>query len=286
MSPHAYEPTFYLLKHRLPPSESTNLLGRIIRRYQDPTLDYTPDCPSTALSPPENFSRFLLPAQHSTDAHLTACTTASSSRYLKFLARLFSSGATSASTTIASPRVTTRRLKLERDTLALTQRGKEAGVALPLGMAAGVAGLAGGVPLPGVGAEVMPDLEAGVGRTSSSASMGTFSTSADGDGEGREEVFAIACKVITRTWKGIGRDVRVRCRQPEYRGGQHFGDDGRSDSDEEDSEKELELTEEDEAALAEGFEMVDGDFEGFGSEEVSLFNPDKLYRAFADDVEP
>jgi hypothetical protein len=40
-------------------SESGSLLGRVIRRYEDPTLDYTPESPSAALTP-DVFSRFLL----------------------------------------------------------------------------------------------------------------------------------------------------------------------------------------------------------------------------------
>ena len=62
-----------------------------------------------------------------------------------------------------------------------------------------------------------------------------FSATAVGeDGEAdeaAEEVFAIACKEVTRDWQGFGNDVKMKAKRPEYRGGQHFGQDDDSDSD-------------------------------------------------------
>jgi hypothetical protein len=71
-------------------SESGSLLGRVIRRYEDPTLDYTPESPSAALTP-DVFSRFLLGPQHDHHARFTAQTSHTNDRWLKFLTMLLSS---------------------------------------------------------------------------------------------------------------------------------------------------------------------------------------------------
>ncbi|KAK1755542.1 hypothetical protein QBC47DRAFT_380624 [Echria macrotheca] len=293
MSP--YEPTFYLLKRRLPASESGNLLGRVIRRYEDPTLDYTPESPSAALTP-DVFSRFVLGPQHDDYVRFTAQTSHTNDRWLKFLTKLSSSQSTSGATTVSAPRITTRRLKLEGEYFAALKatpevrrrmlemcpagdkvylvvgtmsvrggtfdratsrtNGRTVGVSLPLAAAAGAAAMAHGVVLPCGAADVVPEAEAGVTRKQTAASVESFRTAAGGDDDG-DEVFAISCKVITRTWQGLGRDVRVKARQPEYRGGQHFGE-----SDESDSESEDEEDEEMEAAAAEGLLLSDGGIEG------------------------
>jgi hypothetical protein len=71
-----------------------------------------------------------------------------------------------------------------------------------------------------------------------------------------DQVFAVACRVIRRTWRGLGKDVRVGITQPEYTGGVHFGSDESDRSEDEgDSDDETDLCEEDEAALAEGLEL-------------------------------
>jgi hypothetical protein len=295
-----HEPTFYLLKHRLPPSESANLLGRIISRYQDPTLEYTPESPSATLS---QFNDFLLPPQHDHNARLTTQTTHSSSRHLKYLTRLSSSQTTTAATTVTSPCITTRRLKREQDYFdalkavpdvrrkmlemcpvggrvylvvgtmslragtfhrtALAEGARSVGVAVPMGIAAAAAG----VSLPGIG-DALPGVDVGVRRAGSVGSRASFETGVGGGEDGGEEVFAVACKVVKRTWRELGRGVTVRSRQPEYRGGQHFGESD-EDSDEM-SDEEGELGEEEEAALAEGFELGDVEDAAFGEDAVSL----------------
>jgi hypothetical protein len=156
---------------------------------------------------------------------------------------------------------------------------RSTGVALPLAIAASAAAMSFGAPL-GPCAEVIPDAEAGVSRASSSVSTASFSTAA-GDGD-EEEVFAVACKVISRTWHGLGKDVGVRERQPEYRGGRHFGHhdgirmeaDNVGDSDE--SNDGSEVDEEIEADIARELRMVDEGLGGLGSiGDVlgSVFNP-------------
>lgn len=312
MAPASYEPTFYLLKHRLPASESTNLLGRIIRRYQDPTLDYTPESPSTTLP---SFPTFLLPAQHADHARLTAQTTHSASAHFKFLTSFSTTSSTTGTTTVTAPRITTRRLKREADYFAalkavpevrrkvldmcpvsdkvylvvgtmsvqagtfsstsLTQRGRGGGVEVPLALAAGAAALGVGVPLPGgLLGEVLPEVDVGVERVGEVRTGAVFSTG----GEDGEEVFAVACKVVRRSWMGVGRDVRVGGRQPEYRGGQHFGAGG-EDSDDEWSDGEEELGEEQEAVLAQGLYLEDESGDAFAGVEgcVVLSDDGKIF---------
>ncbi|KAG7284485.1 hypothetical protein NEMBOFW57_010860 [Staphylotrichum longicolle] len=264
MAPATYEPTFYLLKHRLPASESTNLLGRIIRRYQDPTLDYTPESPSTTLP---SFPTFLLPAQHADHARLTAQTTHSTSAHFKFLTSFSTTSSTTGTTTVTPPRITTRRLKREADYFAalkavpevrrkvldmcpvsdkvylvvgtmsvqagtfsstsLTQRGRGGGVEVPLALAAGAAALGVGVPLPGgLLGEVLPEVDVGVERA-----------------------------------------------------GEHFGA-GDEDSDEEWSDGEEELGEEQEAVLAQGLYLEDESGDAFAGVEgcVVLSDDGKIFQ--------
>lgn len=309
MAPQTYEPTFFLLKRRLPASESAHLLGRVIRRYEDPTLDYTPESPSTTLNlpvSPEPFTSFLLSPSHDHSAHFTTQLSHSSSRFLKFISLLSTSATSSATTTVTSPCIITRRLKREQayfsalksiphvrrkildmcpvgdkvylvvGTMSVQSgtfhrtvaqvKDRSTAVALPLALAATAAGLGvGGVPI-GPCAELIPDAEAGVKRADSSASTTSFSTVGE---DGGEEVFAVACKVIRRSWRGFGGDVGMRWRQPEYRGGQHLGsDDEGSDSEEEASGEESELDEEVEEMIAQGLVLSDEGMEGVDMEMV------------------
>jgi len=310
MAPQTYEPTFVLLKRRLPASESTNLLGRVIRRYQDPTLDYTPEAPAESLTP-SRFNRFLLDAQYDNEARFTAQAMQNDSRWFEFISLFSSSKTSGGTTTVTSPRIITRRLKLENDYLhalksipevrrkmlemcplrdkvylvvgtmsiqtgtfdraTFKNHDSSMGASLPLAIASSAAALSFGALLPC--AKMIPDAEAGVKHGNSSASTATFSTAAVSDDgsllENGEEVFAVACKVITRNWEGLGKNVKVKTRQPEYRGGQHFGEKSESDA----SNSESDMDEEFEAILAQGLTLVGGGLGGFRAEVPSIFNP-------------
>ncbi|KAK0736382.1 hypothetical protein B0T21DRAFT_366815 [Apiosordaria backusii] len=283
-----YEPTFFLLKRRLPPSESAHLLGRIIRRYQDPTLDFTPDCPSDALTP-AIFNKFLLEPQDDNSASFTAQSATNRNLYLKFISLLSTASTSSSATTVTSPRITTRRLKLEQayfntlksipevrrqilemcpigdkvylvvGTMSVatatftsatsTSKTNTVGVSVPLGLMASAATTASvGLPLPPGVAEMMPNFDMGVAKGDLKGGESRYETH-----EQREEVFAVACKAVTRTWQGLGGDVRVAARNPEYRGGQHLGE----DTDEGEDEDEGEDDGVDEEMLARALTLVD-----------------------------
>ncbi len=295
MAPTTQEPIFVVLKHRLTACEGANILGRVIHNYQDPTYNYTPASPREALTAPgPAFSDFLLNPQYDYNARLTAHATQSSSHHLKFLTHVTRSTTSEGNTSVISPCVTTRRLKLEADYLsalkslpdvrrkllkmctfgsptylvvgtmsaesasiqrtARTQRAGGGGVAVPLALAASAATAVAGVLLP-VPGELLPDAEAGVNRANSAVTTAAFRIGT-GEGEtaaGREEVFAIACKVIRRSLASLGVDVRVQEAQPLYEGAQHFGGEEGDDL----ARREEDLGEEEEALLVEGLELED-----------------------------
>lgn len=134
-----------------------------------------------------------------------------------------------------------RGATFERSTRAGRNTG--GGTRLPVGAVAGVPVVMGGV---------VPDLEAGLEQSRLAGVTVSFTTE-DED----EQVFAVACRVIKRTWRGLGKDMRVGTRQPEYHGGLHFGSDIDSDDseDEEGFGGETGLSEADEIALAEELEL-------------------------------
>jgi hypothetical protein len=324
MAPQSFEPTFFLLKRRLPPSESANLLGRVIRRYQDPTLDYTPESPSQTLSGVESgFSQYLVGVQYDDSARFVAQGIHGRTRWVGFLGVLSSSTATGGSTTVTSPRIITRRLKLEGEYFnalksvpairrkmldmcpvndkvylvvgtmsaqtatfnrtASQSRVKTISASLPLGFATGAAAMSVGVPLPPGAETLVPDAEAGVAREDAFAWAASFSTGAVADDgsplEDGEEVFAVACKVITRSWKALGKDVKVRAAQPEYRGGQHFGE-GEDGSDPDDgSGDEAGADEQTEAAIAQGLALTDDGPGGAEAEISSIFRLENVWAA-------
>jgi hypothetical protein len=161
------------------------------------------------------------------------------------------------STIVTSLRITTRRLKLEvdyfkslksvsevrRKTLEMCSVGEKVYLivgtmsiqtamfkqtvikrsntavagSLPVGAVAIAAAASGGITLP-VGAA---NAELGAERSSSADwTMKFTATTTGSEGEkdgGAEEVFAIACKEITRDWHGLGTDVKMRVKRPEYR---------------------------------------------------------------------
>jgi hypothetical protein len=290
----SYEPTFFLLKRRLPASESAKILGRVVRRYEDPTLSYTPESPSQCLTE-QTFKTFLLGTQFDTDAHLKTQASRKDGLLvaLSGLLSVSNSAAHGGSTVVESPCITTRRLKREEDyfntlkavpqvrrkllemcpvgdkmylvvgTMSVQRarfnrtdsQSKSIGVSgsLPLGIAASAAALAaGGVVLP---LDSLPDPAAETKHSNSTHTSTAFSSVAvgdDGDLEDAEEVFAVACKEITRSWRGLGQDLKLKPRHPEYRGGQHFGQ-----GDDETSDDEDDMDEEIEAMAAEGLELLE-----------------------------
>lgn len=278
------ESKFLVLKTPLPPSVSANILGRVVQRYDDLLRNYTPESPTTTLTPAQ-FDHFVV-VQHRDDAHFTAQASSTSSAFAGFFARASASTTSEATATVTGPRVTTRQLQFQTDYLTalkanpavrrklldmcpvnetvylvvgtmsarsakferwtLAGRNTGGGAKLPVRAMAGAAALAAGVPL------VTPDLEAGLERSRLAGVTASFIME-DED----EQVFAVACRVIKRTWRGLGNDLRVGTRQPEYTGGLHFGSDSDSDDseDEEGFGGETGLSEADEIALAEEFEL-------------------------------
>jgi hypothetical protein len=277
------EPTFFILKRRLPSPESIDILGRVVRQFRDPTFEYTPQSPAKSLTP-EIFNQFLLSPQYDDSTHFTASASGDERLWgkLKGLFSLSFESVKGGSTIVTSPRITTRRLKQEIEyfkilksvsevrskmlemcsiggkvylivgtlsiqTAMFKQTGKNHSIikatgSLPLGAVASAAAASGGIPLP-IGAV---DAQLGAGRSTSSDWTMEFTATATGPegdkDEGAEEVFAIACREITRDWHGLGTDVKMRVKGPEYRGGQHFGEGDQSDSDQEEDSEEAEIT--------------------------------------------
>lgn len=217
MAPTTQEPIFVLLKCR----ESTDILGRVIRDYEDPSFNSTPASPREALTATGlAFSDFLLDPQYDYDVRLTAHATQSSSQHLKFLTHVTRSTTSGGTTTVISPRVTTRRLKSGADYFSAlkslpkvrrkllemctfrspaylvvgtmsaasasiqrttyTQGARGGGVAAPLALAASAATAVAGMPLP-VPRELLPDAEAGMNRAHSAVTTAAFRI---GEGEG------------------------------------------------------------------------------------------------------
>jgi hypothetical protein len=277
MALQSYEPVFHILRYSVPGSE--HLLGRIVSSRESPTSDYTPKSLSGGLAP-DVFRHYLLGVQHD-DA---ACFTAQAARNDKLWAKL--KGALSLSVESAqggtielkSPRITTRRLRLEgdyfqklkaipevrREILAMCPFGgraylivgtmsfhtaelKRTGTrrnnsivsgTLPIGTLAGAAAMSTAVPL------ALENPELGAQRSHSNEWTTQSRTTAVGENgdaaEDAEEIFAVAYREISRDWQGFGNDVKLNAKRPEYRGGQHFGDDEESDSDKDEENEEME----------------------------------------------
>jgi hypothetical protein len=290
MAQQSYEPKFFLLKRRLPATESANILGRVVQHYQDPTRDYTPDSPSRSVTP-DVFKTFLLGVQYDTNAFLKAQAARNDGFRAKFSALLsFSTNsAEGGSTTVESPRIITRRLKLEQNyfealkavpevrrrllemcsvgdkvylivgtmsaetakfeqTVAQTKGSSLSGsLQLPLGVAMSM----GGVPH----LDKVSSPEASTSHSESSKWSMKFSSTAIGEDDSSgdaEEVFAVACREISRSWRNLGQDVKMKTKPPEYRGGQHFGTEEDSDSADEDD-----VNEEVEVLAAEGLNLLE-----------------------------
>lgn len=305
-----HEPTFFLLKRRIPASDSAHLLGRVIRKYQDPTSDYTPKSPSESLTR-ATFDEFLLGVQYDDTAHFTARASQDEKLWARIrgLLSFSSSTAEGGTTEVISPRITTRRLRLEADYFNALKANPEArrkllemcpvggkavylvvgtmsiqtatfkrtgtlrdntdvSSVLPIGAAASTAAASVGIPFD---PQAVPNPEIGVQHLNSSDwTMDSSATATGVDGEadeGAEEVFAISCKAVSRDWQGFGSDFRVKEKRPEYRGGQHFGKNDDSNSDEESDDNE-----EVETLAAQNLSLTEISAELFEKESVVL-NP-------------
>jgi len=292
MAPETGPLKFLALKTPLSPSESANLLGRVVLSYNDLHHGHTPESPAATLTPTQ-FARFV-DVRHSDDATFTAHASASSSGFLDVFARASAATTATGNVTVTAPRVTTRQLRPQVDYFAalkadptvrdkllemcpvndtvylivgtmsaqyarferttLSGRNTNGGVTLPIGALASAATIAAGVPIvtPELLGGTIPDLKAGIKRERLEGGTATFIMPPSEEGDG-EQVFAVACRVVKRTWRGLGKEVRVRPRQPEYSGGLHFGSNDSDDSENEDSSDDE--TEADKIALAEGLEL-------------------------------
>ena len=250
-----------------------------MRNFQDPTFDYAPSSPQVSLSP-EVYNTFLMAPQHE-DATTITARASKDSRLMVKLQSLFSfssSAETGGSTSITSPRVTIRRLRLEPDyfaalskidtirekildmcpygdriylvvgtmsfhtaemkTMGNIRNETEAKVTIAAGSAA--AAIACG-PFPAFKPD-MGNAELESGHASSSDwTMESTATAVGQGGEDdphAEEIFAVAYRIVRRDWMGLGKNVRITRKRPTYRSGQHFGG---SENDSDDDEKKEEL---------------------------------------------
>ncbi|KAL8364872.1 hypothetical protein RB595_003923 [Gaeumannomyces hyphopodioides] len=104
--------------------------------------------------------------------------------------------------------------------------GAGVSAAVPGELVAAAAAAAGVAGLPGDGGAVV---ELGVNASSSAAwatayaVKGAEGSGAEGGQEEEVNVFAVACKEVSRNLLGLGKDMKLRAKQPEYRGGMHCG---------------------------------------------------------------
>ncbi|KAL8380762.1 hypothetical protein RB595_005174 [Gaeumannomyces hyphopodioides] len=266
MAPQPRELKFFLLKRRLPAPESATVLGQIVKNFLSPTSDYTPQSPAEALTP-SVLSSFLLEEQTDHDAHITASSSKDRSFWtrVKAVASVNAHDAQGGSSEITSPSIAVRGLKREsayltalksvpevrRDMLRLCPVGGKAYLIVGTmsfqtatvkrgGNREDGTGVSATVPVAGELATTT-GIELGAERSSSAAWTTGYNVKGAEDNKsngGGQEVFAVACKEISRSLLGMGRDVKLRNKQPEYRGGVHFGSDDSSESDEEEEEDE------------------------------------------------
>ncbi|KLU89525.1 hypothetical protein MAPG_08496 [Magnaporthiopsis poae ATCC 64411] len=266
MAPEPQELKFFLLKRRLPAPESATVLGQIVKNFLSPTSDYTPQSPEKTLTP-DIWSSFLLEEQTDHDAHITASSSKDRSFWtrVKAVAAVNAHDAQGGSSEISSPSITVRGLKRESAYLAALKSVPEVRREMlrlcPVGGKAYLvvgtmsfqtaavkragnrevgAGASATVPVGGelaavIGAELGAERSSSAAWTTGYNVKGAEGKESDGGGQ---EVFAVACKEISRGLLGLGKDIKLKDRQPEYRGGVHFGSDDSSESDEEEDEDE------------------------------------------------
>lgn len=257
------EPTFYLLKRRLPSQETPLMLGRIVRSFQDPTASYVPEDPTLVIDLASHLQEthdhdVSLLAKASRDNALTA--------KLQGLLSLGSSYSGQSEIRVESSSITTRRLKnldsvwtaLKADMAIATlvqemirSNGKaylvigvmtiqsgnirrtgakrseqNASAHIPIGAAATASGMA--VVPPNAAAE----LTASHGKALDWEMNGTVGQNGD---ENPEEIFAVEYKVLKRSW--LRKDIKMQDKVPDYKGGSTYAaDSGDDDDDSDDNE--------------------------------------------------
>jgi len=129
--------------------------------------------------------------------------------------------------------------------------GNNISASVPLGIVASAAVAAAGLPLP---PNIIPDPEAGTEHSNTSQWVMASTITATGEnGEPdptAEEVFAIACKEVSRDWRGLGSDLKMKAKRTEYRGGQYFRKDDELDSEDESDDESFEIIAAEELCLA------------------------------------
>ncbi|KAH7124996.1 hypothetical protein B0J13DRAFT_647101 [Dactylonectria estremocensis] len=305
MAPQSQELKFYLLKDPLAPGDGVHMLGCVVEQFLNPTRNFTPPSPVTTLTP-DVFGAFLLEPHFEYDAHITTTASKDGSFWAK-VKGVFSAAADAAvggSSETTSPCLVVRRLKREPSYFnalkAIPEVRSELLSMCPVGgkvyLIVGTMGYrtatvkqAGNQSVRGTLAGTLPTgthsaatigvplavgeggIEIGAERTSSSAWTKDYelkASEADG-GEAGEHVFALACREVTRDWIGLGMDIKMRTKQPEYRGGQHYGAGDESDSNEDGDNDEAENM------AAQGLYLVDS------ASEVSQWEAESTVFKFA-----
>ena len=290
MTPPSQTPVFYLLKHSLSASEAANILGQIVLHIDDPTFEFVPTSPVACLGP-DVFKTFLQEPHHDEDALYTAASSKDQSLLasVRSLFSMSSSREEDGSVELGSERITIRRLKrdmeyfkelkknpdVRRKLLEMCPVGKKiylvvgtmgfqsaslkrtgmqrheskAAGSLPTGAA--IAALSGGTIAFGEAGTV--EVSGGHARSAEWTIESKVAACDAEDGDKSDVVFAVSYRVITRNWKRLGSDIKMKIKA-EQRSGLHFGArDSEEDSDEESDDEEAEIQ------AAEGFEWLDAD---------------------------
>ena len=237
----AKEPTYFLLKRRLP--ASVDLLGRITDSFQDPTGgSYTPEHPSSLIGAEE-----ILETKE-TKFELNAKSTQHQSRGARLCELLQSQKSTSSDSSlyVDSPQVTSRHLTQYRkvferlknvdeirdelqDVLpvggqaymivgtmsinnALAERHGHASRELDMDASLPTVDTLTGIP---TGTDI-----SSVGTSASKKSSNHWTLNSRTDGW---ETFAVQYRVIKRSWGGFGKRAIFTNREPEYQGNLTYG---------------------------------------------------------------
>lgn len=271
------KPVFYVLRRRLPSSETPNMLGRFVRHFQDPTAEYTPEEPAKHI----DLTNFILKTDdyETGDAENPALKVKSAKddklkSILRGLLSVSFSHAEQREMELDSPCLTTRRLKNFRTVFQTLKAVPEVRRAvlemLPVGgkiyLVVGIMTFStaivrhegnksasnhteaklpiGNVVTAAVGAPpIMGTQKVGVAVEQSSSTSSDWASRAKvvAEGDDAEEIFAVEYRVVTRDWAGLGKEPVYRPWAPAYRGGLTYGrsiDVNRSDEDDEDDEDE------------------------------------------------
>ncbi|KAL0940230.1 uncharacterized protein CTRU02_202993 [Colletotrichum truncatum] len=256
------EPTFYLLKRRLPSNETPLMLGRIVRQFQDPTASYVPEDPSLIFAGLQ--SHILETQDRDVELLSRASRDSELAAKLKGLLSLNSSLSRQSETRVESSLVITRRLKnldtvwaaLKGDTAVATRvqemiksKGKafmvtgvmviQSGSIQRLGARQSEQGASAHIPVGAAaaasGVPIRADINAEVSVSHGSELDWSMKGNVGQDGtDNSEEIFAVEYKVLKRGW--LGKDVKLQSKVPDFKGGSTYADDD-DDDDESDDDK-------------------------------------------------